>query len=103
MANFCNECPAAEFIVANLEKGEHALAVNVAQGLSGQFADAVEGTKGLTDAKIEFVRQSEIDSWRESEEADLLKEHPGLAKAVYGCEEKIQILGNCAIHSKAEA
>ncbi len=99
MARFCGECPAAQFIVKNVEDGDQDLAIHVAQGLSGGFVGAVRGTKGLTDARIEEIRLEDIESWGDSEEADLLNAKPELAAAVYGCEEKVTILGTCAIHS----
>lgn len=98
MNQFCNTCP-TKCIVKNFEKNEQALAVNVAQGLSGAFVKAVRGTKGLTDERIEEIRQKEIESWNGSAEAQVLETNPELAHAVYECEEKVTILGNCALHS----
>ena len=98
MTRFCEECPAAQFIVGNVEETERDLAVNVAQGLSGRFVGDVRGTKGLTDERIEEIRLKEVNSWGNSEESQLLQTKPELAKAVYGCEEKVTILGTCAIN-----
>lgn len=99
MPRFCEECPAAQFIVGNVEEEDRPLAVNVAQGLSGRFVGAVRGTKGLTDERIEEIRVKDVKSWGESEESELLEAQPELAKAVYQCEEKVTILGTCALRS----
>jgi hypothetical protein len=99
MPRFCEECPAAQFIVENIEQDDRDLAVNVAQGLSARFVGAVRGTKGLTDERVEEIRLKDIKFWRDSEESELLQSQPELAKAVYGCEEKVTILGTCALHS----
>jgi len=99
MPRFCSECPAGQFIVEKIEEGDRPLAVNVAQGLSGRFVNAVRGTTGLTDARIEEIRVKDIKSWGESEEATLLEEKPEIARAVYDCEAKVTILGTCALFS----
>lgn len=62
MSQFCKECPAAECIVKSFDTDDQPLAVNVAQGLSGAFVEAVRGTKGLTDERIEEIRREEIRS-----------------------------------------
>lgn len=102
MSRFCDVCPAAECITRNFDKDDEPLAVNVAQGLSGAFVDAVSGTKGLTDERVEVIRQEEIEAWGDSEEAKALTVHPELARAVYECEEKITVLGNCALHTTVQ-
>lgn len=102
MSQFCYECPAAECIVKTFEKEDQPLAVNVAQGLSGAFVVSIRGTKGLTDERIEEIRQEEIESWHGSEEAQALEAYPELARAVYECEEKVTILGSCAVHSTTQ-
>ena len=102
MSQFCNECPAAECIVKNFQKDEQPLAVNVALGLSGAFVNAVRGTKGLTDERIEEIRRKEVASWHGAEEAEALETHPELARAVYECEERVSVLGNCALHSTTQ-
>ena len=97
---FCDTCPAATFITEEFDRENYPEAVNAAQGLSGQMVMQVRGTKGLTDERIEEIRLAEIESWGGGEEAEALTEHPGLAQAVYSCEERVTILGSCAVHSK---
>lgn len=99
MSQFCAECPAAQFIIENIPEVDQPLVLNVAQGLSGRFVNAVRGTIGLTDERIEQIRTKDVKSWGESEEADLLESKPEIAKAVYDCEAKVTILGTCALHS----
>ncbi|MFO0882102.1 MAG: hypothetical protein U0491_01495 [Candidatus Saccharimonadales bacterium] len=99
MSEFCEDCPASEYIGKNFKPTDQSLAVNVAQGLSGQFVNAVRGTKGLTDERIDEIRVEEIESWGDSEEARVLADFPELTRAVYECEEKVTVLGSCVLHS----
>ena len=103
MAMFCGECPAAECIMKTFEtEDDRVLAVHVSQYLSGKFVKAVRGTTGLTPERIEELRQKEIRSWTSNqgtEEVEILTEHPELVTAVYECERRVTILGECAIHS----
>lgn len=102
ISQFCNKCPVETCIVKYFDKGDQPLAINVAQGLSGAFATAVGGTKGLTDERIEEIRQEEIVSWDGAEEAQALEDHPELARAVYECEVRITVLGDCALHTTVQ-
>ncbi len=104
MGRICKECPIAQLVEGNRPKYseglENGLFLQAIQGLSGQLTTAVKGTKaGLTDERIEQIRQSEVKGWGiGTEEADYLNSHPELAKATHDCELRVQ-LGECAIHS----
>lgn len=104
MSRICKECPIAQTADADKEKYaeglENGLFLQAVQGLSGEMVGAVRGTKaGLTDKRIEEIRQSEVKSWGAgTEESTYVETHPDLAKAVHDCELQIQ-LGGCAIHS----
>lgn len=106
MSRICQECPARQLVETDRpryqEGWDNGLFLQAIQGLSGQMVEAVEGTAaGLTETRIEQIRQSEVQSWLRSgghSEAAYLNEHPELAKAVHDCELKIQ-LGECVMHS----
>lgn len=100
-------CPIVEDVFnqdpnAHREPYQNGLFVQVAQGLSAQFVSAVSGTRaGLTDERIEAIRQAEIRKWGNIDdpegEATYLDKFPALAKAVHDCELCIQ-LGKCTIN-----
>lgn len=104
MSRICKECPIAQLAETDMPKYEegfqNGLFLQAIQGLSGQMVGLVRGTKaGLTDERIEEIRQEEVRSWGVgSEEAVYLDQNPELAKAVHDCELKVR-LGECAIHS----
>ena len=101
---FCPGCPIKDLCEQNKPKYdegmENGLFGQVIQGLTGEMAEAVRGTKaGLTDERIEEIRQEDVESWGAgSEEEDYLNANPELAKAVHDCEVKIQ-MGGCAVRS----
>lgn len=105
MSRVCRFCPIADLHregKINDESIESGLFLQAIQGLSGKMVAAVEGTvAGLTDGRIEEIRQSEIRTWHQAggdEEASYLEANPELAKAVHDCELKTQ-LGQCVVYS----
>lgn len=101
MPRFCEGCPAGEYIECGFAGKDQALAAHVAAGLSATLGRAVRGTRdGLNDERIEEIRQEEMEQrWGESDEAELLEDHPGLASVVHECERMARVTGQCTLRS----
>lgn len=97
----CQDCPVGKYIETLADEEDKITGLHVAGGLAAAISESLQGTLGLTEVRIEQIREEETTEWEKSggnTEVEFLNKYPEIAKASYKCEHKISVLGSCAMY-----